>query len=113
MVRICSGRHFKYLYIDSFHYFAILVIAGSRCTGGQREDPVQYAKRVVGRKMHGGQSTHIPLKINQAGVIPVIFASSITLFPATLASFFPNSKVATWIAKCYLHGASQLVPYYM
>ena len=54
---------------------------------GQRRIPVQYAKRVVGRKMYGGQSTHLPLKINTAGVIPAIFASSIIMFPATIASF--------------------------
>lgn len=55
---------------------------------GQRRIPVQYAKRVVGRKMYGGQSTYIPLKINQAGVIPIIFASSVLLFPGTFAQFF-------------------------
>ncbi len=54
---------------------------------GQRRIPVQYAKRVVGRRMYGGQSTHLPLKINTSGVIPPIFASSIIMFPATLASF--------------------------
>jgi preprotein translocase subunit SecY len=54
---------------------------------GQRRIPVQYAKRVVGRKMYGGQSTHLPLKINTSGVIPPIFASSIIMFPATAAGF--------------------------
>jgi preprotein translocase subunit SecY len=54
---------------------------------GQRRIPVQYAKRVVGRKMYGGQSSHLPLKINTAGVIPPIFASSILIFPATIAQF--------------------------
>jgi len=54
---------------------------------GQRKIPVQYAKRVVGRKVYGGQSTHMPLKINTAGVIPPIFASSIIMFPATVAGF--------------------------
>jgi preprotein translocase subunit SecY len=54
---------------------------------GQRRIPVQYAKRVVGRRMYGGQSTHLPLKINSAGVIPPIFASSILVFPATIAQF--------------------------
>src|SRR5947199_6844794 len=54
---------------------------------GRRKIPVQYAKRVVGRKVFGGQSTHIPLKINTAGVIPPIFASSIIAFPATIAGF--------------------------
>ena len=54
---------------------------------GQRRIPVQYAKRVVGRRMYGGQSTHLPLKINTSGVMPPIFASSIIMFPATVASF--------------------------
>lgn len=57
---------------------------------GQRRIPVQYAKRVIGRKMYGGQSTHIPLRVNQAGVIPIIFASAFLLFPATIAQFFQN-----------------------
>ncbi len=57
---------------------------------GQRKIPVQYAKRVVGRRIYGGQSTHIPLRVNTAGVIPVIFASSIILFPATLTRFIPH-----------------------
>ena len=56
----------------------------------QRRIPVQYAKRVVGRRVYGGQSTHIPLRINTAGVIPVIFASSLILFPATLTRFVPH-----------------------
>jgi len=56
---------------------------------GQRRIPVQYAKRVVGRRMYGGQSTHLPLKVNTAGVIPPIFASSIIMFPATIANFLP------------------------
>lgn len=55
--------------------------------GGQRRIPIQYAKRVVGRKMYGGQSTHLPLKVNTSGVIPPIFASSIIMFPATIAQF--------------------------
>jgi preprotein translocase subunit SecY len=62
---------------------------------GQRRIPIQYAKRVVGRKLYGGQSTHLPLKVNTSGVIPPIFASSILLFPASLASWFPFlSKVS-------------------
>jgi len=61
---------------------------------GQRRIPVQYAKRVVGRKMYGGQSSHLPLKINTSGVIPPIFASSILIFPGTIASFFPDSPFA-------------------
>ena len=61
---------------------------------GQRRIPVQYAKRVVGRKVYGGQSTHIPIKVNSAGVIPIILAMSILMFPGTVASFFPNNGFA-------------------
>ncbi|CAI8822312.1 Sec translocon subunit SecY [Brevibacillus sp. IT-7CA2] len=67
---------------------------------GLRKIPVQYAKRVVGRKMYGGQSTHIPLKINSAGVIPVIFAVSLVMFPSTLAQFWVDASgqgFANWI----------------
>ena len=53
----------------------------------QRRIPIQYAKRMVGRKMYGGQSSHLPLKVNAAGVIPPIFASSLLMFPTTLANF--------------------------
>ena len=62
---------------------------------GQRRVPVQYAKRVVGRKMYGGMTSHLPLKVNTANVIPVIFASSILIFPATLAQFANNPWVQT------------------
>ena len=61
---------------------------------GQRRLPVQYAKRVVGNKVYGGQSTFIPLKVNQAGVIPIIFASSLLIFPYTIANYFTGNSVA-------------------
>ncbi|HHT46918.1 MAG TPA: preprotein translocase subunit SecY [Firmicutes bacterium] len=70
---------------------------------GRRRIPVQYAKRVVGRRMYGGQSTHIPLKVNQAGVIPVIFASAILMFPATLAMFI-NHPITQSIAEALSWG---------
>lgn len=63
-----------------------------------RKIPVQYAKRVVGNKMYGGQNTHIPLKINAAGVIPVIFASSLLQFPVILASFWSTHDWARWVS---------------
>jgi len=66
---------------------------------GQRRIPVQYAKRVVGRKMYGGQSTHLPLKINTAGVIPPIFASSIMMFPATVATFITVPFIQEFVAQ--------------
>ena len=64
---------------------------------GQRRLPVQYAKRVVGNKVYGGQSTFIPLKVNQAGVIPIIFASSLLIFPYTIANYFSDSSVGRFI----------------
>lgn len=65
----------------------------------QRRIPVQYAKRMVGRRLVGGTTTYIPLKVNQAGVIPVIFASSILYLPVLLAQFRPESPVSSWIAR--------------
>lgn len=68
---------------------------------GQRRIPVQYAKRIVGRKMYGGQSTHIPLRVNQAGVIPVIFASSLLMLPQMLTQFVNKpwaQRIAEWFA---------------
>ena len=75
---------------------------------GQRRVPVQYAKRVVGRRMYGGTSTHIPLKVNTGGVIPVIFASSLLAFPATIASAFPPGG---W-AQSVTEGLSNGMPLY-
>lgn len=83
----------------------VATVAVVAVTEGQRKIPVQYAKRVVGRKMYGGQSTHIPLRVNMAGVIPIIFASSLTLLPATLAQFFPNSGFSEFIQKHLAWGA--------
>ena len=63
-------------------------------TEGQRNIPVSYAKRVRGNRIYGGTSTHLPLRVNQAGVIPIIFAMSIMLFPGMIANFFVNSNSA-------------------
>jgi preprotein translocase subunit SecY len=71
-------------------FFVGVVFAVILVTQGQRKIPVQYARRIVGRKIFGGQSTYIPLKVDTSGVIAIIFAQSIILFPATLASFIPN-----------------------
>lgn len=71
---------------------------------GQRKIPVQYAKRVVGRKMYGGHSTHIPLKVNQAGVIPIIFASSVLMFPVTIAQFIDVGWVKS-VAELFAWGS--------
>jgi len=84
----------------------VLVIA---ITQGQRRIPVQYAKRVVGRKTYGGHSTHIPLKVNQAGVIPIIFASSVLMFPVTIAQFVDIAWVKT-VAGWFAWGTPGLRP---
>ncbi|MEE8638286.1 MAG: preprotein translocase subunit SecY [Candidatus Margulisiibacteriota bacterium] len=81
--------------------FLVMIVGIVIIQEGQRRIQVQYAKRIIGRKMYGGQSTYIPLRINQGGVIPIIFASSVLLFPATIAQFIPNptvQKVVSWIA---------------
>ncbi|QGQ93636.1 preprotein translocase subunit SecY [Paenibacillus psychroresistens] len=80
---------------------------------GIRKIPVQYAKRVVGRKMYGGQSTHIPLKVNAAGVIPVIFALSLLMFPSTIAQFWSGNVVADWIIKNLVYTAPLGMVFYV
>lgn len=84
-----------------FVLLAVLVTAGVvLIQEGQRRIPVQYAKRVVGRKMYGGQSTHIPIKVNQAGVIPIIFALSLLQFPLTITYFLKQGNAfSVWVTK--------------
>jgi preprotein translocase subunit SecY len=83
----------------------ILVIAGVvAIQQGQRRIPVQYAKRVIGRRLYGGQGTHIPLRVNQAGVIPIIFASAILIFPGTIAQFFQSSTFMQKVAEALSPG---------
>ena len=102
-----------------FAVLCVLVIAGVVLVQeGQRKIPVQYAKRVVGRKMYGGQSTHIPMKVNQTGVIPIIFALSLLQFPLTITYFFPNTGftdfVTQWLSPAgnpgvWIYGALNIV----
>jgi preprotein translocase subunit SecY len=70
-------------------------------TQGARRIPVQYAKRQVGNKVYGGQTQYIPLRINTAGVMPIIFAQSLMFLPGTVAGFFPNNGVAMWFAQVF------------
>ena len=104
VARLPDGLETIYQYIQNgtinmFQAFLFAVIALAMIavvvavTQGQRRIPIQYAKRVVGRKMYGGHSTFLPLKVNQAGVIPIIFASSVLMFPVTLAQFIDNDMV--------------------
>ena len=104
VARLPDGLETIYQYIQNgtinmFQAFSFAVIALAMIavvvavTQGQRRIPIQYAKRVVGRKMYGGHSTFLPLKVNQAGVIPIIFASSVLMFPVTIAQFIDNEFV--------------------
>jgi preprotein translocase subunit SecY len=110
--RLPDGLYVIYQYVKAgtINYFNValfaiialaMVVFVILIQQGQRKIPVQYAKRVVGRKMYGGHSTHIPLKVNQAGVIPIIFASSVLMFPITIAQFVDVGWVKTvagWFA---------------
>ena len=82
--------------IASVLVFVVLIIGIVFVDLGERRIPIQYSKRMVGRKMYGGQSSHIPLKLNASGVLPLIFASSIMQFPSTILAFFPNSGAYQW-----------------
>ena len=76
---------------------AFLIVLGITFVDlGERRIPVQYAKRVVGRKMYGGQSTHIPMKVNQSGVMPLIFAITILMLPGMIGQFWPESGFYAW-----------------
>ena len=91
-VRSVLGGQLQLFAMLAIALIMLLIIAAVvLMTQGQRKIPVQYAKRVVGRKMYGGQSTHIPLRVNAAGVMPIIFAQSIIMIPGTAGSFFQGA----------------------
>ena len=77
----------------------VIITAITFVDQAERRVPVQYSKRVVGRKMYGGQSTYIPIKVNQSGVMPIIFAMTFVQFPAMIAQFWPNSAFYTWYTR--------------
>jgi len=96
--RIIAGE-LSWLHLVLFFAISVVIIAGVIfIQQGSRKIPVQYAKRVVGRKMYGGHSTHIPLKVNQAGVIPVIFSMSILMMPITIAQFWSTGSAYSWLS---------------
>jgi preprotein translocase subunit SecY len=86
----------------------LMILAIVAVESGQRRIPVQFAKRVVGRRMYGGQSTYIPLKVNQAGVIPIIFATSVLYFPTLLASVIHASWFQDFVTN-YVNNQKSLV----
>ena len=83
--------------------FMLFVIGGIiAITQGQRKIPVQYAKKIVGRRVFGGAATHIPLKVNTSGVIPIIFAQAIIMFPATLGGIFPTNEFLIGMSRWFM-----------
>ena len=80
----------------------VMIVAVTYVDMGERRVLVQYSKRVVGRKMYGGQSTHIPMKVNASGVLPLIFAHTIFQFPSTIMGFWPNSGIANWWSNAFM-----------
>jgi len=104
--------------INAFSIIGLLIIVIFITAGviyvqeGQRRVAVQYAKRVVGRRVYGGQSSHIPLKVNQAGVIPVIFAISLLAFPSTISSWMPTSSFSRFVEIWFsMNGRLTSIPY--
>ena len=85
------------IFIAEVAVLALVIAASVLLTQGTRRVPVQYAKRVVGRKMYGGTTQYLPLKINAAGVMPIIFAQSIMFIPSTIGTFFPDSETVQFL----------------
>ena len=91
----------------------LLVVFIVFITNAERRIPVQYAKRVVGRKMYGGQSTHLPMKVNMSGVMPIIFAQAIASLPATIAAFIPGGSTSTFMKIFDSNGVVYAIVYFL
>jgi preprotein translocase subunit SecY len=102
-----AGGIIGYFNILLFIVLALAIIAAIVAVNeGQRRLPIQYAKRVVGRKLYGGQSTFLPLKVNAAGVIPIIFAMALMMFPATIGSWMPQTSKFNMFLNTYFNFGS-------
>lgn len=112
LIEYLKGGRISLFNVVLLAVIAVIVIAGVVWVNeGQRRIPVQYAKRVVGRKVYGGQSTHIPIRVNQGGVIPIIFAASILAFPPTIAQFVDH-PIARGIANALGFGTALNTVFY-
>ncbi len=97
LISLFRLRGTNYFFLALFALLSIgIIMAIILIQQGERKIPVQYAKRVVGRKVFGGQSTYLPLRVNQSGVMPIILAIAILLFPATIAQFIPNKWIQSF-----------------
>jgi preprotein translocase subunit SecY len=99
------------LFMLALMFFTIVVVVA--LTQGMRKINVQYAKRVVGRRVYGGQSTHIPLRVNTAGVMPIIFAQTIMFLPSTVATFLPEGTVREWLNTAFSYHSYLYMAIYM
>ncbi|MFM8472673.1 MAG: preprotein translocase subunit SecY [Candidatus Kapaibacterium sp.] len=100
IVLISSGRNVA-IDVILLAFLGVIIAAVVLVTQGARRIPVQYAKRVEGRKQYGGHTTYIPLRVNTAGVMPIIFASAILFIPSTVSSFFPENAALMTVAKLF------------
>jgi preprotein translocase subunit SecY len=107
VIQELAGGIIGYFNIFLFIVLALAIIAAIIAVNeGQRRLPIQYAKRVVGRKLYGGQSTFLPLKVNAAGVIPIIFAMALMMFPATIGSWMPQTSKFNMFLSTYFNFGS-------
>lgn len=88
-----------------------MLVAVVLVTQAQRRVPIQYARRIVGRRVYGGTSTFLPIRVDQAGVIAIIFAQSVILFPATISTFFPSPKLQAVAQRIFQHGVTYNIMY--
>jgi preprotein translocase subunit SecY len=102
---------FTELFLLALMFFTVVAVVA--VTQGHRKINVQYAKRVVGRKMYGGQSTHIPLRVNTAGVMPIIFAQTIMFIPSTTATFLPEGAARDWLNNAFGYHSFLYMAIYM
>lgn len=99
------------VFLLALMFFTIMAVVA--LTQGQRKISVQYAKRVVGRRVMGGQSTHIPLRVNTAGVMPIIFAQTIMFVPQTVATFLPDSVIRDWLNSAFSYQSYMYLSIYL
>ncbi|NLL53361.1 MAG: preprotein translocase subunit SecY [Peptococcaceae bacterium] len=116
LIQLLKVGEISWISVVGLVIIAALIIAGVVfIQEGQRRIPVQYAKRVVGRRVYGGQSSHIPLKVNQAGVIPLIFGISLVMLPATIATWLPQTSGFAMFTQKWLsmNGSLYSIPFLM
>lgn len=111
--RITANPSTWWIFLLMFIGILAIIVLIVVVTNAERRIPVQYSKRIVGRKMYGGQSTHLPMKVNMAGVLPVIFAQTIASLPATIAAFVPSAADSGFITFFDTNGIPYMILYFL